>query len=78
LLGLSSEKYIKVVCLAPELEFTNSASEGVARILRLVGREVSGVSVQTATEDNTAKTQEGVLSASLIWNQNIQLSPLRD
>jgi len=25
-----------------------------------------------------AKAQEGVLSASLIWNQNIQLSPLRD
>jgi hypothetical protein len=29
-------------------------------------------------QDNAAKTQEGVLSASLIWNQNIQLSPLRD
>ena len=28
-------------------------------------------------EYNAAKTQEGVLSASLIWNQNIQLSPLR-
>jgi hypothetical protein len=28
--------------------------------------------------DNAAKTQEGVISASLIWNQNIQLSPLRD
>jgi hypothetical protein len=26
---------------------------------------------QTATKDNAAKTEEGILSASLIWNQNI-------
>src|ERR1700736_2370711 len=29
-------------------------------------------------EDDTAKTQEGVSSASLIWDQNIQLSPQGD
>ena len=40
-------------------------------------RQWSG-NCQTATEDNAAKTQEGVSSASLIWNQNIQLSPQDD
>ena len=50
--GLSPEKYIKVVCLAPELEFTNSASEGVARILRLVGCEVSRVGVAPALSEH--------------------------
>jgi hypothetical protein len=40
-------------------------------------RERSG-SFQNATEDNAAKTQESDLSASLIRNQNIQLSPQGD
>ena len=34
--------------------------------------------VPDAAEDDTAKTQEGVSSASLIWDQNIQLSPQGD